>query len=62
MGTEQLSTESRVTDHLSRLEAAHRQEDVESYVELWREDAIWVTSRGVCVQGRAARFVTTSPA
>jgi uncharacterized protein (TIGR02246 family) len=39
---------------IARLEAAHRAEDVDAYVRLFREDAVWVTSRGIWFCGQAA--------
>ncbi len=31
---------------------AHAREDVEAYIALFADDAVWVTSRGVCYRGR----------
>ncbi len=39
---------------IARLEAAHREEDVDAYVSLFGDEAVWVTSRGICYRGRAA--------
>jgi uncharacterized protein (TIGR02246 family) len=34
--------------------AAHAREDVETYLNCFAEEAVWVTSRGVCYRGRDA--------
>jgi len=34
------------------VERAHRAEDVDAYLSFFDEDAVWVTSRGVCYRGR----------
>jgi uncharacterized protein (TIGR02246 family) len=34
--------------------AAHAREDVETYLSCFGEEAVWVTSRGVCYRGRDA--------
>lgn len=54
MQADRESNDADVSAFFAAFAAAHAQEDVEAYLQHFDEDAVWVTSRGVCYRGRDA--------
>jgi uncharacterized protein (TIGR02246 family) len=52
MPAEERSDALDVEQFFAALAGAHAREDVEAYVALFADDAVWVTSRGVCYRGK----------
>ncbi len=46
--------QSSAVAFFAEVEAAHRAEDVETYIGFFAPETVWVTSRGACYRGRRA--------
>jgi uncharacterized protein (TIGR02246 family) len=46
--------QSSAVAFFAEVEAAHRAEDVETYIRFFAPETVWVTSRGACYRGRRA--------